>query len=101
MNIMICEPNLPPYIKSIKGKYGEIQEIIGDNVKALPLNHPSIIVMYNEDNFENKGNIESHRLNIPGTFVFLGREKNRLRSLSEDEINEIIHTIRKEDFTLV
>lgn len=101
MKIMICEPNLPPYIKSIKGKYGEIQEIIGDNVKALPLNHPSIIVMCNKENFENKSNKESHRFNIPGTFVFLGRENNRLRSLSEDEINEIINTIRKEDFTLV
>ncbi|HHW37054.1 MAG TPA: hypothetical protein GXX18_07440 [Bacillales bacterium] len=101
MNILICEPHLPPYIKSIKGKYGEIQEIIGNNVKALPLNHPSIIVMCNKDNFENKSNNEAYRLNIPGTFVFLGREKNRIRSLSEDEINEIIHTIRKEDFTLV
>lgn len=101
MNILICEPNRPPYIKSIKGKYGELQEIIGDNVKALPLNHPSIIVMCNEDHFENKSKYETHRLNIPGTFVFLARENNRLRSLSEDEINEIIHTIRKEDFTLV
>jgi hypothetical protein len=101
MNILICEPNLPPYIKSIKGKYGEIQEIIGDNVKALPLNHPSIIVMCNKDYYENKHNNVNYRLNIPGTFVFLGRESNRLRSLSEDEINEIINTIRKEDFTLV
>ena len=101
MNILICEPNLPPYIKSIKGKYGEIQAIIGDNVKALPLNHPSIIVMCNEDYYENKSNNGTYRFNIPGTFVFLGRENNRLRSLSKDEINEIIHTIRKEDFTLV
>lgn len=101
MNILICEPNVPPYLKQINGKYQELQTIIGDDIKALPLNHPSIIVMCNKGSFQKEVNSEHYRFNIPGTFIFLGCEKDRLRSLTEKEINEIINTIRKEDFTLI
>ncbi|WP_458413647.1 hypothetical protein ACNQFZ_01740 [Schinkia sp. CFF1] len=101
MNILICEPNVPPYKKMIVGKYEELQEIIGTNIKVHSLNHPSIIVMCNRDIVKKEGYKRCFRLNIPGTFVFLGREGNRIRSLTEEEMNEIINTIRKEDFTLV
>ncbi|HHY74810.1 MAG TPA: hypothetical protein GX497_16600 [Bacillus bacterium] len=101
MNILICEPNVPPYEKKITGKYEELQQIIGANMKVLSLNHPSIIIICNKDAYEKKSHSEYYRLNIPGTFLFSGHKNNRLRSLSEDEINVIINTIRKEDFTLV
>lgn len=101
MNIIICEPNVPPYKKTISGKYEDLQNIIGENIKVLALNNPSIVIMCNQDIYENKRVDDHCRLNIPGTFVFLGRDNDRLRSLSKEEVNEIIYTIRKEDLTLV
>ncbi|NSL50896.1 DUF3846 domain-containing protein [Calidifontibacillus erzurumensis] len=102
MKIIICSPNIPPYLISITGKYKELQEIIGQNIKVLSLNHPTILILCDEDYYNNfTGNREKCRLGIPGTFVFVAREKNRLRSLTDEEINIIIDTIRKQDLTLV
>lgn len=99
MKIIVCEPNVPPYVKLINGKYEELRDLIGQKVKPLTLNHPHIIIMCNKELYEN-GNGHG-RMNIPGTFIFIGRNQDRLRSLLEEEIIEIIDTIRREDLTLI
>ncbi|WP_102349777.1 DUF3846 domain-containing protein [Bacillus sp. Marseille-P3661] len=101
MNIIICKPNQPPYIKTINGKYDEMVNVVGSSLKPLSMNHDSIIIMCNESLYESEKDHWKHRMNIPGIFFFVGREKNRLRSLTVDEIEDIFDTIRREDLTVV
>lgn len=101
MKVIICEPNVPPYVQSILGNYQQIKELIGNEVKALSTNNPNIVIMCNQERLSKERNLDENRLNIPGLFLFVGRDHDRLRSLTEGEINEIIDTIRKEDLTVV
>lgn len=101
MDVIICEPNVPPYTKSIIGNYDNLREIIGNDVTALGTSNPNIVVICDLKMYGHRKKTDVTRLKIPGTFLFVGRDKNKLRSLSIEEMNEIINTIRKEDLTVI
>ncbi|WP_017755220.1 DUF3846 domain-containing protein [Calidifontibacillus oryziterrae] len=101
MKVIICEPNVPPYVELINGNYKNLKEILGNDIKAIPTSEPNIIIICNLERYENKKSCMENRMNIPGKFLFVGRRNNRLRSLTDDEINQVIDAIRKDDLTVI
>lgn len=91
MKIIVLEPNKELEIREIEGTLKDYQELVGGYIEAVPTKNDNILLVCNEEgklqglepNFRIGENV------IVGTAIFVGRDKEKFRGLTDEEIIEI------------
>lgn len=97
IKIIVVETNKEPYIKEIKDTMDEIYGLVYYPYKQIEI-QKDIFLVYSKEATEQKDvifkeNKKIKDLNVYGTFVILKKKNNKLVSLSNENIKNVLDSV--------